>query len=448
MKIPSTRGKSRFYWLRSALLLFACLLYTCMSPLAHAVWTGPPTEAGKKESFRAQNDIIYTGNGCSSSAPKVSGNGDAGGCGNNAGNDPENEKQIHDYLVTQFKGEGFSDDDAQNAAYGIMGNWMQESGMNSYESSGMGCNDSPAFGIAQWCGDRITKAKAFIASQGKPENCLGAQLEYAWSEIATNQGLINDMKGKSAAEAALVFDSEFEKSTDGKTLHNVREVNADNLSKGETGPTGGAVTVSDTSSTSGTAQACEAAAVSDNGECKNPFRDLQNSGVSRVDGGYDYGGSGGSGPVYAACPATITYVNSAGGAGWPGNGSFISYEITAGKAKGLFMYIAEDCSAKVKVGDQVDTNTPICDYNDGGTQLETGWGAKDNSGYVSWSDYPQNQYSCDSSGDFASNSGLDVDKFLQTLGLPHDNVQCASSNGSPPPDWPNWGGGDNSAVDV
>ena len=91
-----------------------------------------------------------------------------------------------------------------------------------------------------------------------------------------------------------------------------------------------------------------------------------------MDGGPDYGGDNGSGPY--ASPATIKEVANGS---WPGTpGLYPRYEVTAGKAKGLHMYISEDCSPLVKTGDTVTADTPICQYEDHGTHLEIGWAKK------------------------------------------------------------------------
>lgn len=435
-------------------LLFVCAINANMSPLAHAVNANSNQEAADLERrYRETNDVLYYDHSCSSSSSSSSssataGLGDAGGCGVNGGNDPANVNQVWTYLVGQFEAKGFSEQDAQNAAAGVMGNWMQESSLNSYVSGGQGCGSSAAFGIAQWCGDRITKAKEFIASQGKSEDCLGAQIQYAWSELEGGySSVIDNMKGKSASEAALIFDQQFEKSTDQQHGNNNRENNAANIFAVQTGAAPASTLGSSTpgagsSSSSSSSSSCGSAAT-DNGECQNPFRDLKNSGVSRLDGGYDYGGPSGEGPIYAACPAKIILVRTSG-SGWPGlgtssGGAYIKYQMTAGKAKDLYMFISEDCTPKVKEGDTVDTSTPICYYKDQGTQLETGWASGGGgTGYVEWSDYNSH-----GGGNWASNSGVDVDQFLQSLGLPHDNVNAGPSTTGVPPGWPKWTTGGN-----
>lgn len=154
----------------------------------------------------------------SSSTPPVSGEG--GGCGNDADFDQANKDQIRNFLISKFREEylkaGDSPDQAEinaaNAAYGVMGNWAQESKFDSNKiNEGLGCNDSPAYGIAQWCFGRIQKLKDFARQQGKlDENgeatCLGVQLEYMWSEMqGPYNHLIGDMRGKDPAQAASIF---------------------------------------------------------------------------------------------------------------------------------------------------------------------------------------------------------------------------------------------------
>ncbi len=97
------------------------------------------------------------------------------------------------------------------------------------------------------------------------------------------------------------------------------------------------------------------------------------------------------------------------------------------------MYIAEDCKPLVKVGDKVATNQPICQYENHGTYLEIGWSEGGQNSYVSWSDYPGKANA------YASNSGTDVGKFLETLGVGKGHDSGAGISQTPPPaDWPKW----------
>jgi len=440
-----------------------------MSPLSYAADSSQTTESSSTSTlsasdadrqYRETNDVLYyegcgsgssgsSGSGSSSGTTSTTDVGDGGGCGVAANGNAANEAQVQTYFVKQFQSAGYSQDEALKATAGIMGNWQQESQFNPARSDGNGCSQDgspghPAYGIGQWCGDRIDKVKAYTASHGKPADCLGAELEYSWSELQT-RGLVAEMKGKSPADAAGIYMTKWEQAQiDGDREGKATAIYNQIKDGGTAVPDGGANSAgTPTSSSTGNStdnKSCDTTA-SDNGECQNPFRDLKDAGVSRIDGGYDYGtasdGAPGSGPVYAACPAKIISVTTAG-SGWPGlgtsgSGAYIKYQITSGKAKDLYMYIAEDCTPSVKAGDTVDTSTPICQYKDQGTALETGWASGGGgTGYVEWSDYPG------ADNNWASNSGVDVDQFLQTLGAPHDNINEGPSTKGAPANWPKW----------
>lgn len=145
-----------------------------------------------------------------------SGTGEGGGCGNNANGDQANKDQVWGYLVNKFTQAGYSKDEAEKAAAGIMGNWQQESAFNSYRSDGSGCSGaagpitgSAGTGIAQWCGSRQQDLADFAAERGKDWTCLGAQLEFTWQEME-ERDLVTKMKGLSPAQASQTFDEIFE----------------------------------------------------------------------------------------------------------------------------------------------------------------------------------------------------------------------------------------------
>src|SRR5262249_61032546 len=87
-----------------------------------------------------------------------------------------------------------------------------------------------------------------------------------------------------------------------------------------------------------------------------------------LDGG---GGFAGSGPVYALGDAIVT---SASGTnfGWPGGG-WITYRLTRGPGVGLVVYVAEDITPAVTVGQRVSSSTVLGTMFDGGDGIETGW---------------------------------------------------------------------------
>jgi murein DD-endopeptidase MepM/ murein hydrolase activator NlpD len=85
--------------------------------------------------------------------------------------------------------------------------------------------------------------------------------------------------------------------------------------------------------------------------------------MGRVDEGVDYAGAG---PVYALGSGTVTLVD--GASGWPG-GMFIAYHLDSGE----YVYLAEDVSSAVGVGQRVHPGTVIGNAYGGGDGIETGW---------------------------------------------------------------------------
>jgi murein DD-endopeptidase MepM/ murein hydrolase activator NlpD len=84
--------------------------------------------------------------------------------------------------------------------------------------------------------------------------------------------------------------------------------------------------------------------------------------MGRVDEGVDYMGAG---PVYALGSGTVTYT---GGGDWPGGG-FIAYHLDSGN----YVYLAEDVTSQVSVGQRVHPGTVIGEAWGGGDGIETGW---------------------------------------------------------------------------
>jgi len=96
-------------------------------------------------------------------------------------------------------------------AAGIVGNLMQESGVNpgSHQLGG-----GPGRGIAQWSvGERWTGVEALAAEQGKSPYDLGVQLDYIWQELnGTESAAFAALKqASSASEAAVVFEEQYER---------------------------------------------------------------------------------------------------------------------------------------------------------------------------------------------------------------------------------------------
>ena len=151
---------------------------------------------------------------------------------------------------------------------------------------------------------------------------------------------------------------------------------------------------------------------------RNPLRAVSGLLLERVDMGADFAGSG---PVYAIGQAVITTA-SADNYGWPGAG-WITYELTAGPARGLEVYLAEDVRPAVRVGQRVTSATMIGRMFNGGDGIETGWAMPD--GQSAESQLPV-AGGISGGGPFPTNVGLDFDRLLQALG-----VRPAPNNGEP-----------------
>jgi hypothetical protein len=160
------------------------------------------------------------------------------------------------------------------------------------------------------------------------------------------------------------------------------------------------------------------------GEYRNPLRDVAGLTFLGYDQGADWGCSAIS-PIYAAGPGIVTVATQY--SSWPGGGA-VSYRLTAGKAKGLTIYTAENISVRVAVGRLVNSATPICDLNPGYPDSEHGW-AQDGS------DNPMSQPISHSPTYFGINYG----HFLRSLGETRCPLDTGGGQDTPlPVGWPTW----------
>lgn len=131
-------------------------------------------------------------------------------------------------------------------------------------------------------------------------------------------------------------------------------------------PSNGKVTVCATGST----QAC--LPKKQNKKYCDPFRSIKSLAPGRIDQGVDYGGSG---SIYAIAPGTIDLFYNRTDSGWPG-GTFMSYKLTTGPAKGKEVYLAEniDLDTKLHSGSFVYSGTVLGTLVNASPNLEIGWG--------------------------------------------------------------------------
>jgi hypothetical protein len=164
---------------------------------------------------------------------------------------------------------------------------------------------------------------------------------------------------------------------------------------------------------------------------RNPLRGIGGLIPERIDMGADFGGSG---PVYAIGDGVITNATSSN-FGWPGGG-WITYRLTDGPGAGLMVYVAEDVTPDVQVGQTVTSSTVIATMSNGSAGIETGWAMPD--GSSAESQLPE-AGGISGGGPFPSAIGLNFEALLQQLGVAAGPNLGGSPNGTLPPRYPaNW----------
>ena len=143
---------------------------------------------------------------------------------------------------------------------------------------------------------------------------------------------------------------------------------------------------------------------------RNPLRGVSGLVPERIDEGVDFSGSG---PVYALGDAVIT--NATGNsAGWPGGG-WITYQLTDGPDAGLMVYVAEDVTPTVQVGQHVLASTVIANMFVGGDGIEIGWAQP--GGLSAESQLPE-AGGISGTGPLPTKIGVNFEELLQSLGVP------------------------------
>jgi murein DD-endopeptidase MepM/ murein hydrolase activator NlpD len=164
----------------------------------------------------------------------------------------------------------------------------------------------------------------------------------------------------------------------------------------------------------------------------NPLRDVSGLVPERIDMGVDFNGSG---PVYAVGDAVVT--NASGdNFGWPGGG-WITYQLTDGPDAGLMVYVAEDITPAVQVGQHVTTSTVVGIMHEGGDGIETGWAQA--SGLSAESQLPE-AGGIGGFGPFPTMIGANFDQLLVSLGAPAAPNLTEPASGLLPPGYPANGG--------
>ncbi len=156
----------------------------------------------------------------------------------------------------------------------------------------------------------------------------------------------------------------------------------------------------------------------------NPLRGITSLVPQEIDQGVDYCGSG---PIYALGDGVVKNVYSNQ---WP-SGVFISYQLSNGPAKGLFVYVAEDVTPEVHVGETLTPTTEVAVLNDAKTCLETGW-----------ADPPASPERAAAHAEYngvnSTAYGLNFSALLEVLGARPGLPQPDGPPGPLAPGWPTW----------
>jgi murein DD-endopeptidase MepM/ murein hydrolase activator NlpD len=159
----------------------------------------------------------------------------------------------------------------------------------------------------------------------------------------------------------------------------------------------------------------------------NPLRNTNDLVPERVDQGVDFSGTG---PVYALGDAVVTSATEEAG-GWPGGG-WITYQLTDGPGAGLIVYVAEDITPTVQVGEHLTASTVIGYMFEGGDGIETGWAALNG---MATSELTE---AAITGGAFSypSASGLNFEDLLVSLGAPDAPNRDDPGSGVLPANYP------------
>jgi hypothetical protein len=100
------------------------------------------------------------------------------------------------------------------------------------------------------------------------------------------------------------------------------------------------------------------------------------------------------------------------------------------------VFVAEDVTPTVQVGQTVTSSTVIATMFDGGAGIETGWAQADASSAES--QLPE-AGGISGSGPFPTEVGLNFEALLQSLGVPAGSNRTDPPNGTLPQNYPtNW----------
>ena len=165
------------------------------------------------------------------------------------------------------------------------------------------------------------------------------------------------------------------------------------------------------------------------GGYQDPLRAVSGLTPERVDQGVDYAGSG---PIYAIGDGVVLNTTNSG---WPG-GAFITYQLSDGPAAGDIVYVAENVTPRVQIGQQVNSDTVLGTLVDAYPNLETGWAQPPGNGESlaravgEWSTAAENT-------SLPTAYGANFSRLLTMLGAPA-GLMFGPVQGTLPAGWQSW----------
>ena len=297
-------------------------------------------------------------------------------------------------------------------AAGIVGNLMQESGLNPTE---------PGYGLAQWNAGWWPLASAWISAHGQNPNTAGGQLMYIAANVTQDvdgelfySGLRADLAhATSAQEAAIVWMNDYEQCSGAGPRGSLsftpeslceaeqRESYAAQALQAAGGAQGGGGTLLTSLTTNGACNAVFPLTGSIKGYT-NPFEKATGIVWERTDQGVDAAMTPGS-PLLSFAPSKVIMIVPDFYAGQPA----IVAEVTAGPLAGKWWYFSEQLEPTVSPGQTVKAGQVIATYAPAGTGIEIGWW-EPNGGYpLGHPGYEEG---------LATNAGGDFRYLLQALG--------------------------------
>ncbi|MFZ1257943.1 MAG: phage tail tip lysozyme [Candidatus Saccharimonas sp.] len=327
-----------------------------------------------------------------------------------------------------FTSQGIS----KEGAAGIIGNLMQETGGGTFTFHPEISNASGHTGIVQWDkNDRWPKLVAFAATKNMDPKTLALQLIYIVYELQTDRykSIYPEIKNATDPQAAAkIVSDKYEIGGDTAIRLKYAQKAYDTFKNNSPGQT---------MNTSATVTSCSNGVTGSLGVYKNPYRDIKQLTPMRIDQGVDIGGEG---PIYAIGDGVMhTILPNSAASGWPGiPGSWITYVLSDGPAKGKMVFFAENCvpTKDLKKGDKVNADTVICYLNglvsawsESGWAYETPGGGSRTAARVIGGGYIENQRTA---------MGQNFSDFLKQLGGPEGLGNNRPITGTIPADWPTW----------